>query len=308
MVVTGYDLCFAWSWEYDADFATLLQEACASRGLSLLHVRPDNLGDILNSLDNQQVDFRVFFDRASDGEACFMPLVHWACQQGSFCINAHEKARRSWDKSAMHTTLTEAGLQAPATIILPSYHSQPALEPVDLGFLGGQFTIKPAHGSGGDGVVMDAVSLSQVLLSRQEYPADTYLLQAHIIPKALDAHPAWFRVIYCAGQVYPCWWHPETHVYTPVSPAEEELYGLLPLRAIAGSIANLTGMDFFSTEIALDLQDQFLLVDYVNDPIDLRLQSRAADGVPDEIVRGIAGCLAELVSTQCKTLELEPRR
>lgn len=305
MVVTGYDLCFAWSWEYDADFATLLQEACASRGLSLLHARPDNLRDILNSLYNQQVDFKVFFDRASDGEACFMPLVHWACQQGSFYINDHENARRSWDKSVMHAALTAAGLQAPETIILPSYDSQPALEPIDLEPLRGQFTLKPAHGSGGDGVVMEVASLSQVLVSRQDYPSDAYLLQLHIVPKTLDARPAWFRVIYCAGKVFPCWWHPETHIYTPVSPVEEDLDSLAPLREIASSIACLTGMDFFSTEIALDLHNNFLLVDYVNDPIDLRLQSKAADGVPDEIVRQIAECLAELVSDRCKSTALE---
>ena len=36
-------------------------------------------------------------------------------------------------------------------------------------------------------------------------------------------------------------------------------------------------------------------MDYVNDPLDLRLQSTAADGVPDAIVENIAGRLARLV-------------
>ncbi|MCC7511318.1 MAG: hypothetical protein IT296_01585, partial [Anaerolineae bacterium] len=36
-----------------------------------------------------------------------------------------------------------------------------------------------------------------------------------------------------------------------------------------------------------------LVVDYVNDPIDLRLQSRAADGVPDFIVERIAARIAD---------------
>ncbi len=300
--MTGYDLCFAWSWEYDADFATLLQEACDSRGLSLLHARTDNLGELLNSLANQQVDFKALLDRASDGEACFMPLVKWASQQGSYCINPHENARRSWDKSEMHRKLTRGGLQAPATIILPPHEAQPDLGPIDLDLLGGQFTIKPAHTGGGDGVVLDATSLSQVLVTRQEYPADTYLLQAHITPQTLGDHPAWFRVIYCAGQVYPCWWHPQSHVYRRVCPAEECLYGLDPLYEMTVTIANLTGMDFFSTEITLDPCGNFLMVDYVNDPIDLRLQSKAVDGVPDELVREIADGLADLVTANCKVL------
>jgi hypothetical protein len=36
-------------------------------------------------------------------------------------------------------------------------------------------------------------------------------------------------------------------------------------------------------------------VDYVNDPVDLRLQSKAVDGVPDAWVENIAGRLARMV-------------
>jgi hypothetical protein len=37
------------------------------------------------------------------------------------------------------------------------------------------------------------------------------------------------------------------------------------------------------------------VVDYVNDPVDLRLQSKAIDGVPDGYVESIAGRLVRLV-------------
>jgi hypothetical protein len=55
-------------------------------------------------------------------------------------------------------------------------------------------------------------------------------------------------------------------------------------------------LDLFSTEIALTLDGLFMVVDYVNDPIDLRLQSKATDGVPDQIVSHIAESLVERVS------------
>ena len=41
-------------------------------------------------------------------------------------------------------------------------------------------------------------------------------------------------------------------------------------------------LDWFSTEIALTLEE-FVVVDYVNDGIDTRVQSKAVDGVPDEV-------------------------
>jgi hypothetical protein len=51
----------------------------------------------------------------------------------------------------------------------------------------------------------------------------------------------------------------------------------------------------FSTEIAITSDGRFVIVDYVNDPIDLRLQSKALDGVPDEIVKDITERLVELI-------------
>jgi hypothetical protein len=297
--MTNYDLCLAWNWEHDADFVTLLEAACASQGLSLLQITPNNLAAILESLVGNDATFRAFWDRASEADAAFAPVVWWARDQAIFHINPHEQALRTWDKAAMHWVLIGAGLYVPCTLVLPSYQEQPVLPSVDLGLLGDRFTIKPAHGGGGDGVIMEATELSQVLTARQEYPADQYLLQAHIVPAELDSRPAWYRVLYCAGQIYPCWWDMHTHVYTPVTAAEEDKHGLRPLHDITASIAHLCGLDLFSTEIALTGQALFVVVDYINDQIDLRLQSKAVDGVPDAIVGDVARRLAALVKAHC---------
>lgn len=294
--MTSYDLCLAWNWKYDADFVLLLDRACAARRLSLLQVTPENLGDVLRCLLDEQVGFRAFFDRASEDDARFVAVVQWASKHGAYRINPHELAARSSDKAAMHLALIGAGLYTPYTIILPSYDQQPDIAPVDLRPLGGRFTIKPAHGGGGRGVVTDATSLGQALVARREFPADKYLLQTQIVPRKLDGRWAWFRVIYCAGQVYACWWDRQTHIYGLVAPADECRYGLGPLREAATSIARLCGLHLFSTEIALSSEDLFVVVDYVNDQIDLRLQSSVADGVPDDIVRQVAERLAEVVA------------
>jgi hypothetical protein len=292
----SYDLCLAWNWEHDADLVGLLDMACQSQGLSLLQITPDNIVDMLPSLINNRVTFRAFIDRASESDVRFVPVVQWARDHALYHINPHERALRTWDKATMHLALTSAGLHTPYTIVLPSYEEQPALSPIDLTPLGDSFTIKPAHGGGGEGVVIKATSLSQVLAARQEYPTDRYLLQAHIVPAQLGSRPAWFRVIYCAGQMHLCWWDTCTHVYTPVTPAEENGDGLTPLRHITTSIARICELELFSTEIALSLDGLFVIVDYVNDQIDLRLRSKASDGIPDDIVRDIAGRLVALVA------------
>ncbi len=188
----------------------------------------------------------------------------------------------------MHSLLTTHGVNVPPTIILPPYIKKPEIPSIDLCPLGEQFTIKPAHGSGGVGVFTKANSWDQVLAVRKEHATDHYLLQAHIAPVELDQRPAWFRVIYCSGEIYSCWWNPVSHIYTLVSDVEKSLYGLDQLEEIAQAIARISKLDLFSTEIAYTPDGLFVVIDYVNDQIDMRLQSRTPEGVPDEIVKKVA--------------------
>jgi len=292
-----YDLCLTWNWEYDADFVKLLDLACRLQGLSLLQITPENLEDMIQSLGREEITFRTFFDRAADADPRFIPFVEWAGRHSLHCINSHASACRAWDKVAMHQAVSPH-TDTPFTLILPSYDEQPELPEMHLPLLGESFIIKPAYGGGGDGVITEATSLDQVLAARQEFPSQRYLLQAHVIPARLGSRMAWFRVIYCTGKVYPCWWDNDTHIYAPVLSDEETRYHLGSLRTITSSIARLCHLELFSTEISLTPAGRFVTVDYVNDPIDLRLQSKALDGVPDDIVRDIAERLAELVSTQ----------
>ncbi|MGC8785966.1 MAG: ATP-grasp domain-containing protein [Anaerolineae bacterium] len=291
-----YDLCIAWNWEYDADFIALLEAACQERGLSLLQITPDNLAHASQKLANGELAFRVLLDRASDADAEFLSVVDWARKAGVRCINACEKARRAWDKAAMHLAFVRAGVLVPHALILPPYDELPELPMLDLSPLGATFTIKPACRGGGEGVINEATSWQEVLTARQTYPQEGYLLQARVVPAQLGARPAWFRIIYCIEQIYPCWWDVQSHQYTPLSAVEETQYALTPLRHITAQIASLCGLEHFSTEIALSIDGSFLAVDYVNDPIDLRLQSKTSDGVPDDIVRGIAQRLASLAA------------
>ncbi len=293
-----YDFCFAWSWPYDVEFACLLESACRSKQISLLQVTPENIEAILNALACNELGFRAFFDRASDTDQKFQPLAEWAYRQDLIYINRFWLARRTWDKALMHHQLTRSGIDAPYTVILPSYQENPVLPTMDLSPLGGSFAVKPAHGGGGAGVVVGSLTWEQILQIRQQNPNDQYLIQGNVIPIQYLGRPAWFRVIYCLGNIYSCWWDPTTHLYTPISEQEQNEYGLSALADITRRIAQLSYLELFSTEIAYTAGNRFLAVDYVNDPIDLRLQSKAQQGVPDFIINTIAQDLVAYVVAQ----------
>lgn len=295
-----HDLCLAWNWEYDADFVRLLAEACARHGLSFISISPEILSETLASLSSGEFSFAAMLDRACEADAAFQPLADWAREHGAFRINPQEQSRWSEDKATMHLEFISRGLQTPYTIILPPFADQPEFPVPDLTPLGGRFAIKPARGGGGEGVVLEACAIEQVNTARQAYPHEKVLLQAHVTPQMLDSRPAWFRVIYCTGANYSCWWDPSSHVYASVTADEKARFGLRSLREVAARITQICRLDLFSTEIALTPDGLFVIVDYVNDQIDLRLQSEAADGVPDAVVASIAGRLAGLVENHRK--------
>ena len=298
--MSRYDLCLAWNWEYDTDFVHLMEVACAARGLSLLQVTPESLDVVLAGLQSGEISYSTLFDRASESDPRFQPLVNWAIRHRSFCMNPLKRTLWSGDKATMHLEFISRGLYTPHTIILSPYTKRSLINPSDLEPLGGSFAIKPACEGGGDGVILEATSWQQVLEARQQYPHEKYLLQAHVTTRILDGRPAWFRVLFCNGAVYPCWWDQRTHVYARVTAEERARFGLRNLRELPFRIAQICGLHLFSTEIALTEAGHFLVVDYVNDPVDLRLQSKAVDGVPDGYVESIAARLVRLVESHLR--------
>jgi hypothetical protein len=292
--MSRYDLCLAWNWEYDADFVHMIEVACAARGVSLLQVTPDTLDQVLSSLEKKEISYKTLFDRASDSDARFQPLVAWAIRHRSFCVNPQKRTLWSGDKATMHLEFISHGIYTPHTIILSPYTKYSLINQCNLEPLGGSFAIKPACEGGGDGVILEATSWEQVLGARQQYPTEKYLLQAHVTTRILDGRQAWFRVLFCDGAIYPCWWDQQTHIYARVMAEEKARLGLRSLRQVPVNIAQICGLHLFSTEIALTEAGHFLAVDYVNDPVDLRLQSKASDGVPDVFVESIAARLVRL--------------
>jgi len=290
----SFDLCLSWYWLYDCDFAHFIEEACAARQLALLQVTPANLLQVTTDLYSGNITFHALLDRSAD-DPRFEPIRRFALETGKRRINPVELSHWSEDKATMHLELIQAGLQTPYTIILAPFVAQPVLPPINLAPLGSCFVLKPAVGGGGEGVRMNISSLQEIQTARLEFPEQKYLIQEQMEAAIVGGRQAWFRIFHVAGVDIPCWWHPVTHVYSVVTREQDLQLGLGALRDIAARIAQVCKLDWFSTEIVLTSCGRFVVVDYVNDGIDTRIQSKATDGAPDAVMREVADRLVGLV-------------
>jgi glutathione synthase/RimK-type ligase-like ATP-grasp enzyme len=285
--VKSVHLGLAWEWEYDRAFVLALEHACTRAGLSTYLVDPANLEKTTADYRTGALRFSCYLDRGSDAAKEFLPLAQLVAQGGCRVINSYTAMQWANDKATMHLEFITAGLDVPFTIILSPYSHQPEIEIKELEKLGKPFIIKPAVGGGGIGVVTDAKSLSDILQARTSQNRQKYLLQRKIAPVLLGQRRAWFRAYFVLGETFLVWWNDVTHIYAELDPADEKEYYLSPMRDIIRKIARISGLDFFSAEIALTRDDRFVVVDYVNEVCDMRLQSQHIDGVPDQLVQEI---------------------
>ncbi|MBN1224566.1 MAG: hypothetical protein JXB23_15060 [Candidatus Aminicenantes bacterium] len=299
-----FDFCVATDWEYDRDFVELLKD-CAFRkyGLTTYIVEPSNLPDAVHRFSEGSLSFGFLYDRGSDTSPEFLELNELAARDDVPVLDSVQQLKWASDKATMHLEFIANGLMTPYTIIIPPYQEQavPDLCQTDLNKLGASFIIKPANTTGGGiGVFQGAETLRDVLGVRREFSADKYLLQERVKPVERDGKSFWFRGFFCCGFVECSWWDPLLHIYEPFSPGQRELYRLEKLFSAVEKIARIIKLNFFSTEIALNEREQFVVVDYVNEICDMRLKSKHRDGVPDQIVNRIVEQIVDYVQNNKK--------
>lgn len=299
-----FQLAIASDWDYDLDFVNFLEESGHKHKLTTFVIWRGNLEDSYQQLLNGWMEFKFLFDRASDTSPEFQKIQKLVITNSARVLEPLESLAWASDKATMHLEFISNGLYTPYTIILPPYetHENCYLSVDELAKLGRTFIIKPANTTGGGiGVVDGAETLQDVLKARQSHHKDKYLLQEKVQPLERDGYRFWFRGFYACGLVQCSWWNNQTHLYRILTREEIRKYKLKPLFEIVEKIAQVSKLFFFSTEIALTENGQFIVVDYVNESCDMRLQSKALDGVPDQIVKNSADYIIRYVKKQLES-------
>ncbi len=282
-----FDLAVSFTWEYDKEFLDRIEELFQGKGLKTFIINRYNLQEVIDGIKNKDIHFKAYMDRASDEDPNFLQAAQLIRRRKGVIINPHDKVVRAIDKCKMHKRLLRKKCQLPKTFLVPSYNHQPELKLTinDLEGLNFPFVIKPALISGGgEGVIKNAMTIEAIQNERINNPFEKYLIQEKILPRKINGRRAWFRVIWAFDRPIPTWWDDQTHIYKRVTKREIARFNLLPLVRITSMLARITGLDYFSTEIALTKDHKFVLIDYINDQCDMRLKSNHIDGVPDEVV------------------------
>jgi hypothetical protein len=310
-------------------FIRWLAEAAGRHGLSCAVIHDGVVQEATRRLApgeltvGYHLDYFALWHVADDRFARLSQAVQDA---GGRPVNAPARARCFTDKAAAHEELARRGFGVPATVLLRPWAPERPLIAAERARLrldepGAGVYVKPANGFCGRGVVRaDAAGLAAaVRAAREADRGDTYLVQRAVRPPRLVCddgaeRPAYWRVLYCLGEVIPFWWGPANAMpggvsYRKVTTGEVRRLGLDPVLDYVCGLAELCGLDWFSTELCLGDGGEasrhvvrpaacgpafpVVAIDYVNDQCDVDVQSRWPGAPPDDVVRHVADRFAE---------------
>jgi hypothetical protein len=244
---------------------------------------------------------------------------------GGHPVNPPARARAFTDRAALHHELVRRGLGVPPTVLVRPWTSERQLGDhlrwhLRLDEPGARVEIVPA----GRGEVIRRHPRGESIQNaldevRRHDPDGTYLLRPEIRPPWLvcsdgECRPAHWRVLSCLGEVTAFWWQPACSLrkgqrsYREVTRAEVQSHALAPLFQYVQALADLSGLEWFSTELMLcpcsrpgtytipDVAglDLPLFAYHLDDQCELGVQSHSAAAPPDEYVRRLAWRFAEL--------------
>jgi hypothetical protein len=314
-----------------AAFDRYLAEAAAEYDLSCALIHDGVVQEAVRRLaaGKLTVGFHLdYFALWHVGDDPYARLAAAVEDTGGRPVNTPARARAFTDKAAAHGELLRRGLGVPPTVVLrPWAEGRPLTcrerELLGLDEPGARVYVKPANGFGTRGVVCvertDAEGLEAALAAARSFdPQDSFLVQREITPPLLAcedgiARPGYWRVLCCLGEWTACWWQPQERMagrpsYRLLSAAELRRHRLEPVLEYARALAELSGLEWFSTELCLGSGPQpsrfsvvgsdgrarpVLAIDYFNDQCDVDVQSRWPGGPPDMVVRRFAERFAE---------------
>lgn len=276
----------------------LLHDAFSPLGLSFLLVNNTNVESIHRQITSGRCRPHVYLDLSSRPGDPFEQLLFAAARAGSHAIRRPEHS--GWVlKAQSHPVLASAGLPVPPTVILKAEDPDRELTMEEKLLLGPRVVIKPSFGEAAKGVVTNAApSMENIASARNYNRAFDWLVQKQVTWTRFEQRPAYLRAYYCCGHRTLLWWCKENghEGYDLLTWSDLRRYDLLPAVEIVDRIAELTGMDFFSSEIAITGEsgpDRFVLIDYINDQCDMDPHAHPRYSPPEPFARWVCQRLAE---------------
>jgi hypothetical protein len=294
---TYVDFVFALDYlSINSSLLKIMQEGCAAHGLSSLLVNKTSVRQTIAAIRKGKLKPLVFLDLCSRPGDEFYELLEVMAAAGVHTL-CDPKTLPYTFKAVSHPALEAAGVPLPPSVIIPRDQPDRDLTPAELEKVGDRVVIKPSYGVAGLGVVVNVPPDKTQLAKAREYKRDEdWLIQRMIRWQKLPHRDAYLRAYNVLGQRTLMWWSND-HGYARLTWDDFHKHDLIGAVELVDKIASVTGVEFFSSEIAITgdpgRPDRFCVIDYVNDQCDIDPDAAPGRSPPREWVRWVCHQMAQ---------------
>lgn len=278
----------------------LMREAMGPYGLSVLPVNLSNVRAVTDQIQRGWMQPHLFLDLCSSVEPVFGDLATAAVNAGVYVVDDPRDLLEWTLKAPAQGRLEAAGLPVPPTVILPKGSPDRDLTPEERAKVGERVVIKPSLGYANRGVVVGVEPTRENIAKARDFDRkDDWLVQRMIRWTRHGNRAAYLRAYHLLGHRTLMWWARENgHDHYELCTWQDlRTYDLLPAVEIVDKIAALTGIDYFSSEIAITAEEgagRFVLIDYINDQCDMDPEERpGTTPLPEPWVKWVCATLAD---------------
>ncbi len=274
----------------------IMHEAMSAYGLSILLVNESSVEAVTQEIDGGRLRPHVYLDLSSRPGDVYEKLLYKASQAGARAIRNPDHTK--WVlKADLHLVLEKAKFPVPPTVILRAGEPDRDLTEEERARVGERIVIKPSFGEAGKGVRLNREPTREAISQARDFNRkDDWLVQKMMTWGRAGARPTYLRAYNILGHRSMLWWSSERGGYECLSWEEFEKYDLFPAMRLVDRLAELNGMEFFSSEICAVADsgpDRFCLIDYTNDQCDIDPESSPSASPPEIWVRWVCRRFAE---------------
>ncbi|MHC4126741.1 MAG: hypothetical protein ACYTE6_00825 [Planctomycetota bacterium] len=249
-----YDLAFNWAANRPTPFTDAVTESARRHRISVLPVGRGEAVTVRRRLERGRIGIGVFLNTQADGinlDSPSMLLARALKARGALVVEDPDDAPVYADRALQFQYLQRAGLRVPHHVVLDrGQQSRPVISAAARSALGRTWAAVPGHGLSRPREVISTAQHVWPALTRSGLQrGQKILVYRHQEPLAEGDMELRFRMSYLFGRIIPSWCRRDRRHFQRLTLDDSEHDAFAQMIAMVRRCAEITGLDWFMTEL-----------------------------------------------------------
>lgn len=307
-----YELGFNWPRGRSDPFVSEVARAARSKRIRWICVPKEKAESARRRVERRRLEVGLFLNTQADGvnmESPEMLLCRALKTAGTLVVEDPDDAPVYADRGLQMRYLERAQVPVPRHVVVEGWqHDKAALARSQRSRLGAHWTAQPAVGMGRSRSLTSGSRYVASALARAGFaPGQKVLILRHHKPATSGDRELRFLVWHLFGHIVPCWWRRGSRRPELIEAQDWVSAGLTVLASLVGDIAEITGLDWFATELIFTKAGgelQPLVIEPANALAGLGPGLKTLSRVPPEVVRMAASRIVEVAWRHSRNVAL----